>query len=78
VVRTIEIVGEAVSNMYYAAPEFITQQPTIRWEQMRAMRNLMIHQYFFVDLGIVWRTVKTDLPRLKSQIDAVRSRPDDT
>jgi uncharacterized protein with HEPN domain len=38
---------------------------------MRAMRNLVIHEYFFVDLKIVWSTVKEDLPGLKKQIDGL-------
>jgi len=35
------------------------------------MRNVAIHEYFFVDLGIVWATIKDDLPKLKGQIDAL-------
>jgi uncharacterized protein with HEPN domain len=38
---------------------------------MRAMRNLVIHEYFFVDLKIVWSTVKDGLPQLKQQIDGL-------
>jgi uncharacterized protein with HEPN domain len=33
------------------------------------MRNVVIHEYFFVDLTVVWTTVRNDLPRLKQQID---------
>ena len=32
--------------------------------QMRAMRNVVVHEYFFVDLKVVWTTIKDDLPRL--------------
>ena len=35
---------------------------------MRAMRNKVIHDYFDVELGVVWSTVKDDLPGLKEQI----------
>jgi uncharacterized protein with HEPN domain len=35
------------------------------------MRNVAIHEYFFVDLEIVWTTVKDDLPKLKQQVDAL-------
>ena len=38
---------------------------------MREMRNLLIHEYFFVNLEIVWSTVKNDLPPLQEQIQAV-------
>ncbi len=36
---------------------------------MRAMRNIIVHQYFYVDTDIVWATVKNDLPELKQQIE---------
>ena len=36
---------------------------------MRDMRNKVIHHYFEVDIIIVWRTVKNDLPQLKQEID---------
>ncbi len=38
---------------------------------MRGMRNVAIHEYFFVDLGVVWTTVKEDLPQLKNLIVAL-------
>jgi uncharacterized protein with HEPN domain len=41
---------------------------------MRGMRNVAIHEYFFVDLEIVWATVKNDLPELKQQVDALLKR----
>ena len=40
---------------------------------MRAMRNVMIHEYFFVDLRIVWSTFKSDLPQLKQWIEGLMS-----
>lgn len=36
---------------------------------MRTMRNKVIHDYFEVDVGIVWNTVKHDLPRLAGSIE---------
>lgn len=71
IVRNIEIIGEAVNRIQKVAPGFIDQHPELPWAQMRAMRNVVIHEYFGVDLKIVWTTVKEDLPRLKRQIDAL-------
>ena len=36
---------------------------------MRAMRNRMIHNYFDINVDLLWGTVKDDLPKLKQQID---------
>lgn len=74
VVRNIEIIGEAVNKIQDMAPDFIPAHPEVPWAQMRAMRNVVIHEYFFVDLKIVWTTVKDDLPRLKKQIDLLIER----
>ncbi len=75
VVRNIEIIGEAATHIHNRAPDFIQQHPQLPWAQMRAMRNAVIHEYFFVDLEIVWNTVKHDLPRLKRQIEALLLEP---
>lgn len=69
VVRNIEIIGEAVNKIHNMAPDFIPAHPEVRWAQMRAMPNAVIHGYFFVDLKIVWTTAKDDLPELKKRID---------
>ncbi len=60
VVRNIEVIGEAVSKINTLAPDFIDQHPQLPWAQMRAMRNVVIHEYFFVDLKVVWTTIKND------------------
>lgn len=74
VVRNIEIIGEAVNKINSTAPEFIKQHSELPWGQMRGMRNVAIHEYFFVDLEIVWTTVRDHLPKLKQQIDALLKR----
>jgi uncharacterized protein with HEPN domain len=74
VVRNIEIIGEAVAKINNISPEFITSHVDIPWQQMRAMRNVIIHEYFFVDLQIVWNTVKNDFPKLKRQIKALSAQ----
>ncbi len=74
VLRNIEVIGEAVNKINSSQPEFIKQHPELPWAQMRGMRNVAIHEYFFVDLEIVWNTVKEDFPKLKQQIDTLLKR----
>lgn len=73
-IRNIEVIGEAVNKINASAPDFLKQHPQIPWAEMRGMRNVAIHEYFFVDLEIVWTTVKADFPKLKQQIDALLAR----
>ena len=71
VIRNIEIIGEAVTNIARRAPDFIDQHPQLPWARMRGMRNFIAHAYFDVDWQIVLETVKDDLPSLKEQINQI-------
>jgi uncharacterized protein with HEPN domain len=62
VIRNIEVIGEASSHL----PKEIQEQfEDVPWKMMRGIRNILVHEYFGVDLEIVWKTVKEDLPALK-------------
>ena len=74
VIRNIQIIGEATAQINRMAPEFITQHPELPWSEMRRMRNIVVHNYFAVNLQILWQTVTEDLPKLKQQIDHLLSQ----
>jgi uncharacterized protein with HEPN domain len=59
VVRRLEIIGEAASHI---AEEAATELPELPWRKMVDMRNFTIHQYWDVDVNIVWETVRLHLP----------------
>jgi len=53
VVRNFEIIGEASSHI----PDDIqSKYSEVPWFEMKGMRNIMVHEYFRVDLKIVWMT----------------------
>ncbi|ACD96744.1 HepT-like ribonuclease domain-containing protein [Trichlorobacter lovleyi] len=66
VIREFEIIGEAVGKL---SEELKRQYPEIPWQDVKDFRNLLAHEYFGVDLEIVWNTIRDDLPML---MDAVR------
>ncbi|RBP08620.1 uncharacterized protein with HEPN domain [Roseiarcus fermentans] len=74
VIRNMEIIGEAARQIQQHAPQFVAAHPELPWIEMRGMRNKMIHEYFDVDVDVVWRTVKSDLPALKQRIDDLLKR----
>jgi uncharacterized protein with HEPN domain len=71
VIRNIEIIGEASNNILRVDPVFAAQHAAIRWQVMYAMRNRVSHGYEQVDLEIVWKTIKGDLPVLYQQVQAL-------
>ena len=61
VVRNLEIIGEAARNV---PPDVRAHHPSVPWEGMVGIRNVLIHEYSGVSVPIVWRTIKEDLPPL--------------
>ena len=71
VIKALEIVGEAARRV----PEsYRDSQPQIPWREMAAMRDKLFHDYFGVDIEVVWKTIHEDLPPV---IGALRALIDD-
>lgn len=68
VLRRIEIIGEAVKNLSNTTR---TQYPDIPWKEMAGMRDVVIHQYFGVTLGMIWRVATSDLILLKEKMSTI-------
>ncbi len=68
VIREIEIIGEAAKRL---TNEFKQKYSNVPWKQMAGMRDKVIHDYFGVDIDIVWNTVKKDIPLLKSHFNII-------
>jgi uncharacterized protein with HEPN domain len=71
VVRRLEIIGEAAR---YVADEPAAELRELPWRKMVDMRNFAIHQYWDVDVNVVWETVKQDLPAVVSVIERYLTR----
>ena len=65
VVRNLEIVGEAVRHL---SDTFKQDHEKIPWHQMAGLRNRIVHDYFGVDLDIIWHVLANDLPAVKLQL----------
>lgn len=65
VLKSIEIIGEAVKQI----PDDIrTQYPNIEWQSISGMRNILVHEYWGIDINVVWATVQNGLPPLKAVV----------
>jgi len=61
----LEIIGEAAKNL---SEGLKAKYPQVPWREIAGMRDKLIHQYFGVNLDLVWETIKTKLPEFKRQV----------
>lgn len=68
VIRAMEIIGEAVKNI----PDDVGKSyPEVPWKGMAGMRNKVIHEYFGVDLKVVWETIQERIPEVKPSLEKI-------
>lgn len=68
VIRRLEIIGEAAKNI---SADVRKKYNFIPWKKIAGSRDVLIHQYFEVDLPAVWDTATKDLPQLKQEIETM-------
>lgn len=61
----IQIIGEAV---YKLSVEFKTSHPETPWNVIEKMRHILVHDYYQVNMHIMWLVITEDIPALKPQI----------
>ena len=66
--RNLEVIGEAAKSL---SPGFRDAHAEIPWKLMAGMRDRLIHEYFGVDLELVWQVVARELPEIASKIDSI-------
>lgn len=68
VIRAVEVIGEAAANV---PDEIRSKYPSLPWRDIRGMRNKLVHQYFGVNMEVVWQTIQEDLPMITGELENI-------
>ena len=68
VVRNLEVIGEAARHI---PPAIESRYQDLPWVEMRGMRNILVHEYFGVNLPILWHTIQQNLPPIIEKLDKI-------
>jgi uncharacterized protein with HEPN domain len=68
VIRNLEVIGEAVKKI----PDDVRgKYPAVEWKKIAGVRDILIHEYFGVDIEIIWDIIRHKLPILEKQIKQI-------
>ena len=70
VIHQLTIIGEAVAHL---SEEFRQQHHDVSWSDIKALRNIVVHNYFGIDWEEVWRAATEDVPALRAWIAHILS-----
>jgi uncharacterized protein with HEPN domain len=68
VIRNLEVIGEAVRHV---SEKLRARHPDVPWRRIAGMREKMIHEYFGVNLELVWEVVERELPGFQLKVEEI-------
>jgi uncharacterized protein with HEPN domain len=74
VLRNFEVLGEAIVQLRDEDPVLLGRFPEVAWKETIAFRNRLIHGYANVHFAVDWQTIHDDLPRLRTQLQAIAAQ----
>ena len=75
IVHHLQIIGEAARGL---SGRLRTDHPEVPWVDIIAIRNLLVHEYFGIDLQEIWDTAVNDLPALRKRVEVMMRLDEDS
>jgi len=69
IIKSLEIIGEAVKNI---SEKITTKYKEVPWKEIAGTRDKISHHYFGVDLELIWKIVKENIPSLENQMFKIK------
>jgi len=77
VLMNLMVLGEATALLRNEHPDFVAGHPEVEWSKIRGMRNILAHEYWAINMGIVWETAISKIPMLHGTLtDLIAGRRD--
>ena len=71
VTRNLEVIGEAANRL----PEEVKlSNPSVKWHKIVGLRHRIVHDYFDIDIKIIWQILQHELPEFKLKLKKIRDR----
>jgi uncharacterized protein with HEPN domain len=73
ILHHVQIIGEATRAL---SEDLRKKHSHIPWSAIVGMRNILVHDYFGIDLKEVWSVVERDLPALRREVERILAEED--
>ncbi len=70
-IHEFQIIGEAVNNL---SEDIKANYSNTSWQDIKDFRNILVHEYFGIDLELVWNVIKEDLPELINTVKEIKKK----
>ena len=70
-IHHLQVIGEAARGVSQSHKE---RHPEVPWPEIVALRNILVHEYFGLNMHQVWTMIQKDLPKLEEQVQHIRSQ----
>jgi uncharacterized protein with HEPN domain len=70
IVRNIEVIGEASTQI---SPDFKLNYPFVEWNELKGIRNRIVHEYFGIDYEVIWNIIDEEIDVLIKNLEIIKN-----